>query len=461
MASYLTPNVYIEEQSTLPKSIVTADTAVPAFVGYTQKALDNDGNDVSSTHTPVRISSLHQYESQFGLPETSTFTVNYTASTDSYTVTAPDLKYNMAHAVQLFYANGGGDCYIVSVGSNGSGDPSASELTAGLDKLNAEDGPTLVLMPDAVNLVTDSSTLGTAYGDYGTACDAMLTHCADLQDRFALLDVFEKPSSSLLTGTDEDNFRSAGVGTGNLSYGAAYYPNLKTNLSYVYDESSQTVGGDLSGTLASQTTQHYNNIKALLDAQTVTLPPSAAVAGVIANIDHNTGVWKAPANVSLNSVTEPSVKISDSEQASLNVDATAGKSINAIRAFNGKGVLVWGARTLAGNDNEWRYVNVRRLFVQIETDIKRATSFAVFEPNTAVTWARIKAMCESYLTRIYNQGGLAGASADEAFFISVGLGKTMTQDDILEGRLKVSVGLAVSRPAEFVIFTFTHMLQQP
>ena len=140
----------------------------------------------------------------------------------------------------------------------------------------------------------------------------------------------------------------------------------------------------------------------------VVLPPSAAVAGVYARVDRERGVWKAPANVSLSSVIGPVSKITHDEQAGLNVDPTAGKSINAIREFTGKGTLIWGARTLAGNDNEWRYVSVRRLFNMIEESTKKATSFAVFEPNDATTWLKVKGMIEAYLYGLWERGALAG-----------------------------------------------------
>jgi uncharacterized protein len=139
---------------------------------------------------------------------------------------------------------------------------------------------------------------------------------------------------------------------------------------------------------------------------------------------------------------------------------TAGLSINAIRAFTGKGTLVWGARTLAGNDNEWRYVPVRRLFIMIEESVQKATAFAVFEPNDATTWLKVKAMIESYLYGLWEQGALAGPTPEAAYFVHVGLGRTMTAQDILEGRMIVEVGIAAVRPAEFIILKFTHKLQE-
>jgi phage tail sheath protein FI len=190
----------------------------------------------------------------------------------------------------------------------------------------------------------------------------------------------------------------------------------------------------------------------------VLLPPSGAIAGVYAAVDRTRGVWKAPANVSLADVSGVAVKVNDQLQEDLNV-TTTGKSVNAIRVFAGKGCLVWGARTLAGNDNEWRYVPVRRFFNMAEESIKKATEPFVFEPNDRGTWVRVRAMIENFLTVQWRQGALAGAVPAQAFFVKVGLGETMTSQDILEGRLIVEVGMAVVRPAEFIILRFAHKMQ--
>lgn len=190
------------------------------------------------------------------------------------------------------------------------------------------------------------------------------------------------------------------------------------------------------------------------------IPPSAAIAGVYARVDSARGVWKAPANESLNSVSGPSVQITSEQQSSLNVDTIAGKSINAIRAFTGKGTLVWGARTLAGNDNEWRYVSVRRFFNMVEESCKKSTEPFVFEPNDANTWVKVQGMIENFLTVLWRQGALQGAKPEHAFYVAVGLGKTMTALDILEGRMIVEIGLAVVRPAEFIILQFSHKLAE-
>ncbi len=189
------------------------------------------------------------------------------------------------------------------------------------------------------------------------------------------------------------------------------------------------------------------------------LPPSGAAAGVYASTDRSRGVWKAPANVSLRGVIAPAYKLTDQEQSTLNVHET-GKSINAIRAFTGKGILVWGARTLAGNDNEWRYINVRRFFIFAEESTKKSSEPFVFEANDANTWVRVRAMIENFLTIQWRQGALAGATTKEAFYVKIGLGETMTALDILEGRMIVEIGLAVVRPAEFIILRFSHKMQE-
>lgn len=190
------------------------------------------------------------------------------------------------------------------------------------------------------------------------------------------------------------------------------------------------------------------------------VPPSGAVVGVYARVDEARGVWKAPANESLNNVTGPAYNVSAEEQGGMNVDPTAGKSINIIRSFIGRGTLVWGARTLAGNDNEWRYVNVRRFFNMVEESSKKAAGQFVFEPNDANTWVKVQGMIENFLTTLWRQGALQGAKPEHAFYVSVGLGKTMTALDILEGRMIVEIGMAVVRPAEFIILRFSHKMAE-
>lgn len=188
-------------------------------------------------------------------------------------------------------------------------------------------------------------------------------------------------------------------------------------------------------------------------------PPSAMMAGIYAGVDRDRGVWKAPANVSAAGVLRLTQAITAEAQEVLNSDPVSGKSINALRSFPGRGVLVWGARTLDGNSQEWRYIPVRRFFIMVEESIRRATIWAVFEPNTADLWARVKAQINNYLMQKWKEGALMGADPSDAYFVNVGLGSTMIEQDILEGRLIVEFGMAVVRPAEFIILRFSHTMQ--
>lgn len=455
MANYKTPGVYIEEISTLPASVAAVETAIPAFIGYTE---------TDATATPTRISSLLEYEEIFGGPNNEDYnivlndTINASneVTSRSVVVTMSSVSdFKMYYQLQMFFSNGGGDCYIVSVGDY-TGGISQSDFTDGIDALEQVDEPTLLVFPDAVSLGT--------VAEYGQVVQAALAHCNKLQDRFTIADMY---------GTDANTFRGE-LGTEYLKYGAAYYPFLKSTLNYGFDEGSvdidthnQSGAGSITSlagqTLTQLSADHpslYRTILAEMRKIFVELSPCGAVAGIYARVDRERGVWKAPANVGVKSAVGPVIKITSEQQESLNVDASTGKSINAIRTFTGKGTLVWGARTLAGNDNEWRYVPVRRLYIFIEESVKKATEFVVFEPNDANTWLRTKTMIENFLTTLWRDGALAGAKTEDAFFVKVGLGETMTSQDILEGRMNIEIGLAAVRPAEFIILKFSHKLQE-
>ena len=436
MATYKTPGVYVEEISTLPPSVAAVSTAIPAFIGHTERG----------PSTPARITTMLEFETIFGMAHPSTFAVaedesgNLTMTRDAV---ENNVDYLLYYSVSLYFKNGGGSCYIISVGDY-TASISKDSILNGLALLEMEDEPTLIVIPEAVHLGSD----------FFEVAQASLAQCKKLQDRFAILDV---PDGNVQAFRDN-------TGTDGLMYGAAYYPYLNTTLNYQYAEDGVVMGEEdqaqtMAGMQAEQTGL-YNQIKAAMNGQRVTLPPSAAIAGVYARVDRDRGVWKAPANVSLSAVLSPVTKITHEAQEGLNIDPTAGKSINAIRAFTGKGTLVWGARTLAGNDNEWRYVSVRRLFNMIEESAKKATAFAVFEPNDATTWLKVKAMIESFLYGLWEQGALAGPTPDAAYFVNVGLGKTMTAQDVLEGRMNVEIGIAAVRPAEFIILKFSHKLQE-
>ncbi len=491
---FKTPGVYIKEIPTFPPSIAEVETAIPAFIGYTEKAVFN-GRPITE---PTRITSLLEYESLFGKAQKETalsVTINETTSggvterTFKADIdTGTQSKFKMYYALQMYFANGGGPCYIVSVGDY-SAAPSRTVLEGGLTKISKFDEPTLLLFPDATSI--------TPATDYYALQKAALDQCFILQDRFVIMDVLEATGTNVINATMTAFRGTDGATLGNepdkLKYGAAYFPTVETILNYNYEEADVKIKyfqgvneltavdadaniedlrmsdllnprADLEANIKTglglPSTEIYNKVKAELQKVTVKMPPSSAVAGVYAKVDSNRGVWKAPANESLTYVTAAAVKISHEDQKDMNVDPTSGKSVNAIRYFNGKGVMIWGARTLAGNDNEWRYIPVRRFFNFAEESIKKGTEWVVFEPNDANTWARVKAMIENFLLKQWRAGALAGSKPEHAFFVKVGLGVTMTALDILEGRMNIEIGMAVVRPAEFIILKFSHKMQE-
>jgi uncharacterized protein len=477
MATYKTPGVYIEEIALFPPSVAQVETAIPAFIGYTEKAKkDNDDLNLK----PTRITSLVEYVQYFGLPEFEK-DIEVKLSGDALVKTVIEVNFAggktpsnhiMYYALQMFFANGGGPCYIISVGTTAEalGTINKTKLKDGLDALKKEDEPTLIIFPEAI--------LGLDDANHGAIISDALKQCKELKDRFTIIDV--KVGETDTIAENATTFRSNVSGTlDELKYGGCYYPYIKTTFPYAYKDADidvtdgrTNVAVPLPGATLDKLTSAvtpapagtdnnlYNQIKAKLNTFFITLPPAASVAGIYASVDRDRGVWKAPANVPVSNVVGPTVKVTDADQDGLNVDVTAGKSINVIRAFTGKGTLVWGARTLAGNDNEWRYVSVRRFFNMVEESVKKATYQFVFEPNDANTWVKVRAMIENYLTVLWRQGALAGAKPEHAFYVKVGLNVTMTAQDILEGYMNVEIGMAAVRPAEFIVLKFSHKMQE-
>lgn len=483
--TYATPGVYVEEISTLPPSVTDIATAIPAFIGYTEKHLTAGVVEVEE------INSLRDFEDRFGRAPATKWKVRHeiidnldrftllegdgaTGSVPNTVMRFSQPKHLLWYGISHYFRNGGGRCYIASIGKT-SDEPFKDDFIQGLQSLESFDEPTLIVLPEIAKLSKD---------DYSEVCKAALGHAAKLQDRFVILDLYA-PTETVAPSAQKLLELRGLLGSNHLDRGAAYYPYLNTTLNHILSDeeikiesmgltgqqitasgASASSANVLSGnetTLKSLQETHtslFNQIKKFLNDQRVVLPPSAAVAGVYTSTDRERGVWKAPANVGLQSVVSPVIQLTDEQQAAFNIDATTGKSVNAIRSFTGKGTLVWGARTLAGNDNEWRYISVRRLFISVEESIKKATAFAVFEANDVSTWLKVKGMIDSYLYSLWSRGALQGSKPEDAYFINVGLGKTMTSDDILNGRLVVEVGLAVVRPAEFIILRFAHKLAQ-
>jgi phage tail sheath protein FI len=182
------------------------------------------------------------------------------------------------------------------------------------------------------------------------------------------------------------------------------------------------------------------------------VPPSGVVAGVYAKVEERRGVWRAPAGVEVEGVVGLGEVYTDIRQDLLNPAA-----VNVIRDFPQRGIMIWGARTLS-SDPEWRYVSVRRLASMIERSITRGTQWVVFEPNDEPLWTAVKSSIEDFLFDLWKSGALVGSKPKDAFFVRVGHGETMTQTDIDDGRLIITIGFVPLKPAEFTIVTITYRL---
>ena len=497
-ATLATPGVYIEEKSSFGSSVVPVQTAIPAFIGYTQKA-SRGSKDL--TNEPTKISSLGQYEELFGgAPETK-----FTIETSDEFITGFQLsfventRFLMHNALRFFYANGGGDCYIVSVG-NYDETIDAGKLNdpkgGGLAALEKHLEPTLIVVPDAVLL---------SEADCFSLQAAVLSHCGfKMKNRFAILDVYNGTTERTFDDEDVINKFREGVGSNFLMWGASYYPFLNTtlikaseidytrveNLDGLIEVLSKEVADNLAAESITEAraegiNAEINKISEDNDADAVTslhatltvispklnmiiaemsemlnlMPPSSAMAGAYSMVDFTASVAQSPANISLGSVVSPAVNINNDNQEDLNLPLN-GKAVNAIRSFQGKGVLVWGARTLDGNSKDYRYVSVRRTMTFLEQSIKFAAEAFVFAPNNSTTWSTLRATVSNFLTNQWQSGLLAGQSPDDAFEVEIGLGSTMTPNDILDGILKMTIKVAITRPAEFIVITFEQQQQK-
>lgn len=515
LSTIQTPGVYINEVNGFPNSVVAVATAVPAFIGYTPQAAYNGQSYLNQA---VQITSFADFQAFFCYPappppasapaqyspeyylvaqKSQPTSGDYLNLNGTYYSVVPDPNtiYYLYNAVQMYYQNGGGTAYIVSVGTYGeaSGKPMTpgtqivnpnvklSDLQGGLQLLLNEQEPTMYICPEATLLSIE---------DNATLMQSMLLQSSTMMTSVSLFDIIggNDPDPILYTN-DIATFRM-NTGTNGLNFGAAYYPFVGTTIMQDGDiDYTNLFGGDItqlapiinppsapnasvaaiianiqnpqSGLTESQNhdalmtaSQTYaqicNNVLSLANI----LPPSGGMAGVIAKTDNQVGPWEAPANTSMVGVVSLPINLSDTQQANLNVDAVSGKSINAIRSFNGLGILVWGARTLDGNSQDWRYLPVRRTMIMLEQSCKLAAQAYVFQPNTMNTWKAVTAMISSFLTSVWKQGGLMGATASDAFSVACGLGTTMTSDDVLNGFMNVTVKVAVVRPAEFIVITF-------
>ncbi|MBN1604164.1 MAG: phage tail sheath family protein [Chitinispirillaceae bacterium] len=500
MGAMKTPGVYIVEKSAFPNSAVEVATAVPVFIGYTEKSV-NGGKSLKNK--PWRITSLAEYHQYFGGAPTSKFKIekiepategvpetDFIVKDSAYSLQQTTQHYTFYYNMLMFFCNGGGPCFIISVG-NYEEEIEKEKLESIIEELKKEQEPTMLIIPEAVCLKAE---------DCFALQQTTMKHCGmDMRNRIAILDVYNgfKPRNHP-DGDCIASFRE-GIGKNFLDFSVAYYPWLNTSIVQDRDLSFENIEdpkslaevireehgikadatspvneelkklddisvidssekGILNKTLA-MLSPTFNTIIAEMKKKLNLLPPAAAMAGVYTMVDNTRGVWKAPANVSVAGVIAPVINITHEQQEDLNV-TILGKSINAIRPFIGEGTIVWGARTLDGNSLDWRYINVRRTILMLEESIKLAAKAFVFENNTANTWITVKGMIDNFLTGIWKRGGLAGSSPADAFEVHIGLGDTMTPEDILEGIMRITVLVALIRPAEFIEITFQQQMQK-
>ena len=235
----------------------------------------------------------------------------------------------------------------------------------------------------------------------------LIAHCEAAKDRMAILD---PPPGLLPQDILEWRMNTAGYDS---KFATLYYPWLE-----VMDP---------------------------LTRQPMMVPPSGHMAGVWARTDNTRGVHKAPANEVVLGVNGLAFQVTHDEQGGLNKTG-----INCIRAFPGRGIRVWGARTLS-SDPEWRYLNVRRLFNYVSESIMEGTQWAVFEPNDERLWIRLRIAVSSFLTRTWRGGALFGATPEEAFFVKCDA-ETNPTDVIEAGQVVMEIGISPVKPAEFVVF---------
>lgn len=393
--SYLSPGVYVEEVDRGAKPIEAVGTNTLGFLGESSRGPVNEA---------VLCTNWSQFVKAFG--------------------DFGQCSQHLAHAVYGFFNNGGSRCFVVNVGApddgTGAAAPAAGAKEGEKAPAKAEKKPDR----DALFIGKDNGpgqrtglkcfeeideiALVAAPGVISPAVqDAILSHCESRKDRFAILD-----SPETINGGVDRLTRPR-----DSKYGAYYFPWIQ-----VYDP----------------------------EKGNIYVPPSGHVAGVYSRVDTERGVHKAPANEIVRGALGLKYSISRGEQDLLNP-----KGINCIRLMQGGGIRIWGARTLS-SDSSWRYINVRRLFIMVETSIERATQWVVFEPNDHRLWKRVTRTISSFLLLLHRNGALMGESADKAFFVKCDA-ETNPPEVVDAGQLIVEIGLAPVKPAEFVIFRIGQM----
>ncbi|MGI5183309.1 phage tail sheath family protein [Dactylosporangium sp. CA-152071] len=458
--SYLAPGVYVEEIEGGSRPVAAIGTSVPAFVGLAEQGPFN---------TPTMVADWASFRRTFG---------DFVAGT------------YLGHAVYGWFLNGGGDCYIVRVGAGRMELPSA---TAGEVRFVARDGlstgrVTVEVADDEVRVYLDDRLAETIVGPqsvnevsrlvrvesgssrrvkprpgrYPLHADAPAPHAddfvGDAADRTGLGGLESVPDVSTVVVPD----LMALYQRGDLDLDAvkAVQLSMIAHCEMMGDRMAvldpppglspmQALEWrrDAAGFDSKYAALYYPWIRVFdpVEGRTRSVPPSGHIAGVWARTDATRGVHKAPANEAIRGAVDLDVRLSASEVSLLNP-----VGVNALMAQPGRGIRVWGARTLS-SDPAWRHLNVRRLFNHLERSILYGTQWAVFEPNDAELWAKVRRTVAAFLTEQWRRGALFGRTPDEAFFVVCDASNNPAES-VDSGAVICEVGVAPVRPAEFIVF---------
>lgn len=400
MPQYLSPGVYVEETPPKARPIAGVGTSTAGFVGV---VADNVKMPPQPGKFLLDDDKKTPQKDEKGNPIPIPYTV--AVADEPHLITGweqfktkfgefQEANRTLAHAVYGFFNNGGTRCWVIRV----SGTDKLADLTKVLDKFKPIDEITIVAVPGAVTKAQHES---------------IIDHCENMRDRVAVLDG---------TRTDKLTVSDITASTRDSNYAALYYPWIK-----IFDPSSVDAETGKNGTNISQ-------------------PPSGHIAGVYARVDGERGVYKAPANEVIRGAVDLENKLAKGDQDGLNPEG-----VNVIRAFDSN-IKIWGARTLGGDRNgEFKYISTRRYFNFLRESIDEGTQFVVFEPNSPALWERIKRTVSDFLLNQWRDGALFGETPKQAFFVKCDAETNPAEVREL-GQVVTLIGVAIVKPAEFVIF---------
>ncbi len=397
--TYLTPSVYMEEVSTGAKPVQPVGTNTAAFAG---RAPDPNAH----LGEAIAVNNWSQFVREFVPPEGGQST-------------------NLSHAVAGFFMNGGHRCYIVN---SRDGDPIAGTdrpRRTGLKLLEEIDEVSIVAAPGATDVAS---------------YEALISHAENMRYRMAIIDPPEDVKNTDLLKTAAAAAVPTKGAKDAAKEGSAPAPAAPAPPAGLRPRTSQN--GFAAFYFPSLVIADPLSPKGEL----VVCPPSGHVAGIWARTDSTRGVHKAPANEIVRGALNVTYRVTHEEQGDLN-----SHGVNCIRFFPQTGITVWGARTVAEASSEWRYLNVRRLFIMIEQSIVNSTNYVVFEPNDRSLHKQIRRDISAFLRTVWRDGALVGASPEEAFFVKCD-DETNPQEIVDQGIVITLIGLAPVKPAEFVVF---------